>query len=362
MTPEEKLFRKSEKRRVLLTGLNIPDARNLKQYLFAKRIKNIDTVKDTGDAIDKLQLLSYHFILLYIDAHGGKEMMDGMLESHRYDKTPIFLFSKTPDVFKGTYANKKAIIRYCHAPVNIAEFEKEIIYVMLSVKFERSVVGKISEAMDHYTKGCDAYDEHELEKAKEEIRSCLKGDPSFVSGFIKMAEILIDLEDCDCALRVLIRAKELEPNNSKIHFLIAIAELKRGKNEAANAAFKEALRNDPRNVHLLTDIGNALMNENMIDEAIKYYELAKTKMPGYVYIYNRIGIALSRTGRFDKAEEQFNKALQIDENDAGIYFNMGTMWQRRKDNDKAKMFFKKSLEMDPDLAEARDMLKRLVTV
>ncbi len=362
MTPEEKLFRKSEKRRVLLAGFNIPDAKHLKKYLFSRKIKNVDEVKNTDDALDKLQLLSYHFILLYMDAHGGKEMMDEMLESHRYDKTPIFLFSKSSDVFKGTYASRKAIIRYCSTPVNIAEFEKEIIYVMLKEKFERSLVGKISEAMDHYTKGCRAYDEDELEEAKEEIRLCLKEDPNFISGFIKMAEILIDMEDCDCALRVLTRAKEFEPNNSKIYFLIAIAELKSGKKEAANAAFKEAIKNDPRNVHLIIDIGNAFMDEGMIDEAIEYYELAKTRVPEYVYIYNRLGIALSRAGRFEKAEEQYNKALQIDENDAGIYFNMGTMWQRRNDTAKARKFFKKSLEMDPDLAEAKDMLKRLVTV
>lgn len=359
MTPEEKLFKKNEKRRVLLTGFNPPDAKHIKTYLYSKRIKNVDEIKDPEQAKVKLELLAYHFILIYLDAMGGKELLDHMIETNRFSKTLIFGFSKSSEVFKGAYAKMKIIGIFCDVPINIGKFEKELISAMLTVKFERNQIGKISEAMDHYTKGCRAWHNEKNEEAKEEFRLCLKADPTFLPGFIKMGETLIDMKDYPAARRVLQKALSLEKDNSTTLFLIGLIDIAEGGKDAPLDSFDKAIKADPDNVHLITDIGNALIDQNMIDEAIKYFEMAKTKSPEYVYIYNTIAISFSKAGRFNEAEEEYKKALALDDEDAGVHFNIGTMWKRRDDPKKAIEYFKKSLELDPELKEAREMIKLL---
>lgn len=358
MAIEEKLFIKNGKCRFLFVGFNAPEFKRIKTFLYEKHLTCVTEERDGKGAWEKLELSSFHFIMIDVAPNHNEDVLEKLVESQRFAKTPIFVFSNFPDIYRNSHSGKKIIARYFKKPINLTELETELVSIFKNEHIERNLVGR-PQLLEHYTRGCNAYANDRLEEAKEEIRLCLKGDPMFIDGYVKMAEILIEQKEYDTALRVLQKAKEIEPENARTLYFIGLLEARRNNQEAAQDAFGKAIEMEPNNVQMITDIGNVCLEHNWIDEALKFFNSAKTKAPDFLYLYNRIGIALSRASRFEEAEEEYNKALGIDEKDAGVYFNLGMLWLRRNDKKKAAENFNKSLDLDATLTEAKEMLKKL---
>ena len=360
-TEQDKLYKKYGKSKFFLVGFGAPEIKHFKTYLYNKRLKDVTEEKDPEIAWEKVDLSSYHFVLINLDSSGNDMFLERLVESNRFTKTPIFSFSKTNEVYKNSYANRTMNGLFLKMPINLAEFENELVAVMGKGGFERNQINGMSQTMAHYTKGCTAYLADNLETAKEEIRLSLKEDPNYIDAYIKMGEILIDMEDSDTAMRVLKAAIKLDPKNVRVLYLIGILDLNAKNFDDARKAFDKGVELEPDNVQYIVDIGNEYMDLNMIDDALHFFNMAKSKAPEFLYIYNRIGIALSRAGRFDEAEEEYGKALEIDDKDAGIYFNMGMLECRRDNKEKAAEHFKKTLTIDAGIAEAKQMLEKIST-
>lgn len=358
-TEQDKLFQKHHKHKFFLVGFGAPEVKHFKTYFYNKRFKDVIDEKDPEVAWEKVDLTSFHFVLINLNASGQDMFLERLVESNRFTKTPIFSFSRSPKVYSNRYAKRKMNGIYLKMPINLAEFETELVAVMERGEFERNQINSMSQTLEHYTKGCTAYLAGDLDTAKEEIRLTLKDDPNNVDAFIKMGEILIDMENSEAAVRVLKAAAQLDPNNVRVLYLLGVLELKIEKFDDARATFDKGAELEPDNVQFLADIGNKYLDLNMIDDALHFFNLAKSQAPEFLYIYNRIGIALSRAGRFDEAEQEYGKALEIDDQDAGIYFNMGMLECRRDNKEKAAEHFKKTLTIDAGLAEAKQMLEKI---
>ena len=358
-TEQDKLFQKYGKCKFFLVGFGGPEVKHIKTYLYDKGFTDVTEEKDPEEAWEKVDLSSYHFVLINLDASGNDTFLERLVESNRFTKTPIFSFSKSKDVYVNSYAKRIMTGIFLTMPINLTEFENRLTAVLKNGGFERNQVNGMSQTMEHYTKGCTAYLADDLETAKEEIRLCLKEDPNNIEAYIKMGEILIEMEDHETALRVLKAAARLDPKNARILYLLGILDLKSEKFDNARKTFDKGVELDPDNVQFIMDIGNKYMDLNMIDDALHFFNMAKSKAPEFLYIYNRIGIALSRAGRFDEAENEYGKALDIDDKDAGIYFNMGMLECRRDNKEKAAEHFKKTLTIDAGLVEAKQMLEKI---
>ncbi|MBI5179359.1 MAG: tetratricopeptide repeat protein [Nitrospinae bacterium] len=359
MTPEEKLYLKHEKARFLFVGFNPPELKLIKAWLHAKHLTNIVDVRGADDAWSKMDLSAFHFIFITVDSDANEALFDRMVDSHRFPHTPLFVFSRSPEVYQHSYAKRNLMGRYCHLPVNMNEVEKQLLATMQEGKVEKSQIGQLAGAMHFYNDGCKNLLAGNLAGAKENFRLALKEDPKLLDGFLKMGETLIDQEDYDTALRVLEKAHQIAPDDARAPFLTGRAFFEKGDEKRAVEEFEKALAMEKNNVKMIMDIGNLFLEKNRIDEALSYFNMAKDKSPDFLYIYNRIGIALSRAGRFDEAEQTYNHALAIDKEDAGLYFNIGMMWHRRQNDPKSVEFFKKAVELDPFMKEAREMLAKV---
>jgi cytochrome c-type biogenesis protein CcmH/NrfG len=82
---------------------------------------------------------------------------------------------------------------------------------------------------------------------------------------------------------------------------------------------KNILRDDPKNLNALIELGNA------------YFD----------------------TDQFDKAIESYSRALEIDPQNADVRTDLGIMYRRKKDFDRAIIEFKKAAELDSQHANSR---------
>ena len=146
------------------------------------------------------------------------------------------------------------------------------------------------------------------------------------------------------------RLRRLVPGRaSSDPFVRGTRELERGRLDAAEAAFTEALgpaatvaqiaavRNkpaivaihrldrdgaidqlilaceaDPRSVAAITTLGNLLLEDGDVDEAIAHYEYALLIDDGYAPAYHNLGVALHRTGRRGEAVRMLRKATRLE--------------------------------------------------
>jgi len=357
----EKLFKQHEKKSLFVIGFSYTEFKVVKGFLLGHKITNITNSQEGESLWDKLELASFHFILINTEEDENKDLLNRLIESNRFNKTPMFVFSKLPDVSKASYGKRKMIGRFCSLPLNIGEFEKKLIDVLKKENIERSSVCGLNDDLVNYHKVCNDYVAGRYDNAKKEMVEYIKTHPDFEDAYIKMAEIMIAQSDLNHAKKVLQKAAGLDANDSRIPLLYGKIAAMENNKKLAHSSFGLALKGDPNNAQMLSEMGDTCLEHGWNDDAIDYFNKAKDSSPEYLYIYNRMGIALSREERFDEAQEQYNQALSIDENDAGVHFNLGMLEKRRGNKEEAINYFKKVLEFDSSIHEAKEMIEKLLS-
>lgn len=91
-----------------------------------------------------------------------------------------------------------------------------------------------------------------------------------------------------------------------------VAYVQRGDRAAALAAFSAALDADPRCVPALTNIGNLLLEDGALDEAIVHYEAALRLDDDYALAHLSLGVAYKRLGRRGDAVRELRRAHRLE--------------------------------------------------
>jgi tetratricopeptide (TPR) repeat protein len=91
-----------------------------------------------------------------------------------------------------------------------------------------------------------------------------------------------------------------------------LAFLQRRDRAAAIAAFVEALAEDGRCAPVVVNIGNLLLEDGVLDDAVAHYEAALRFDAAYAPAQLNIGIAYKRLGRHADAVRAFRRAAQLE--------------------------------------------------
>jgi predicted O-linked N-acetylglucosamine transferase (SPINDLY family) len=100
------------------------------------------------------------------------------------------------------------------------------------------------------------------------------------------------------------------------------------------------------------NLGNALMGQGKLDEAIAAYRRAIRSKPDYAAAYTTLGIALAGQGKFDEAIAAYRRAIGIKPDLAEAYPNLGNVLMDQGKLDEAIAAYRRAIGIKPDLAEA----------
>jgi cytochrome c-type biogenesis protein CcmH/NrfG len=132
-------------------------------------------------------------------------------------------------------------------------------------------------------------------------------------------------------------------------------------NEQDLQVYRDILKNDPKNVHAATELGNRLYDAGRYADAIVYYRQALAGDPRNIGVSTDLATAIWYTGDPDGALEQFQQSLAIDPTHAQTLFNLGIVKsQGKNDNKGAVEAWEKLLASNPGYPEA-ERVKRLLT-
>ena len=93
---------------------------------------------------------------------------------------------------------------------------------------------------------------------------------------------------------------------------LAVIAIRRGQRPRAIEELVAALEADPRSAAAITTIGNLLLEDGSVDEAIAHYEYALIVDDGYAPAYHNFGVALHRSGRKAEAVRMLRKATRLE--------------------------------------------------
>jgi len=101
-------------------------------------------------------------------------------------------------------------------------------------------------------------------------------------------------------------------------------------------------------------VGNSLLNQNKVDEAIDHFQKALALEPESATFRVGLGAAYCKTGRVNEAIIQFQKALEIKPKLAEAHYDLGYSLVQMGRVDEAVIHFQKALEIEPDFAAVHD--------
>jgi len=120
------------------------------------------------------------------------------------------------------------------------------------------------------------------------------------------------------------------------------------------------LKSDPKNLDLLTSVGNVYYDAQQYPVAIDYYTRALQVNPSDAAVRTDMATAYWYTGNADKAIEEFNQALIYAPNNANTLFNLGLVkWQGKHDGAGAIGDWNKLLATNPSY-EAKDKVQQML--
>ncbi len=113
---------------------------------------------------------------------------------------------------------------------------------------------------------------------------------------------------------------------------------------SSQTKLQRAQEKDPKYQY---NLGLFHLNQNNVDEAVKYFVKALSQDTRYYLAWNALGLAHSMKGRLDESVKAYQRCLEVSPQFTEAHNNLGAVYQEMKLLDKAEEEFSKAL-LDPN--------------
>jgi len=120
--------------------------------------------------------------------------------------------------------------------------------------------------------------------------------------------------------------------------------------------WRRVLSVDPKSSVAHNNLGNALLREGKVDEAIPYYRHAVELDPTYAAAHHNLAYALASNGKLEEAIQRYRQALHLGLPHAEAYHNLGNALFKEGKVDEAIQYYRQALEIKPAFVDAHDSL------
>jgi len=163
----------------------------------------------------------------------------------------------------------------------------------------------------------------------------------------------------DWAIKSYEEAIKLEPANPYLYTELGQAYLAKNETEKAREQFQKALelKSDYAPAHF--QIANISVLEGKTAEAIEKMEMAKTLSPLDVGLAFQLGVLYYNDKQYDKAKAEFERAVSLNENYSNARYFLGLICDRENEKTEAISQFEKIAGLNPDNEEVKQILANL---
>ncbi len=125
--------------------------------------------------------------------------------------------------------------------------------------------------------------------------------------------------------------------------------LRDGRPAEAEKAFRECLKDDPKNPEVLDGLGVSMLMQARYKDSLVPFDKAVALAPENGAYRNNRGVALMELGQFKAAQDDFTVAAASQNSDDRLSatINLGRLWQREGDYAAAEAEFSAAIARDP---------------
>jgi tetratricopeptide (TPR) repeat protein len=123
--------------------------------------------------------------------------------------------------------------------------------------------------------------------------------------------------------------------------------------------YKKATELAPYYAEFANKLGTSLMAQQKTQEAINVFSNILKENPKFVKALNNMGYAKLITGNSTEAETLYNKALQLDPDDEPLLMNIAGLHIYKKEYKQAKLVLNTIIKKNPNNAQAKAVLQQL---
>jgi tetratricopeptide (TPR) repeat protein len=194
------------------------------------------------------------------------------------------------------------------------------------------------QATEFYRVANEAYaqmaGEH-MPEAVELFRKAVVLDPDDAAVHFAMATALSKVGREHEAVEQYRQACVLDPNNAEWLASLAVSLAVNGDMDGAIESWRKSLAIDPANATVESDMGAALFQSGKQEEGIATVRKALEIDPKLASAHKALGLALVQTGQMDEAVDELQKAVDLMPDSAEYRFNLGFALGMRGDTAKA---------------------------
>ncbi|MGD8887670.1 MAG: tetratricopeptide repeat protein [Desulfobacterales bacterium] len=140
------------------------------------------------------------------------------------------------------------------------------------------------------------------------------------------------------------------------HNNLGFALAERGLDEEAIRHYIEALRLEPEFGKAHMNLANALARQGKLQDAMPHYAEAIRIEPTSPRAHSNMGVALAEQGRYEEAINYYNEALRLQPRSALAHNNLGEALARQRKFQEATQHFNEALRLQPRYAKAHNNL------
>ena len=122
-------------------------------------------------------------------------------------------------------------------------------------------------------------------------------------------------------------------------------------------AIKVTDKKYPNFVAVHNNLGNALVAEGKIEEAISHYKMAIKLNPDFADAYNNLGNVLFYAKMTEEAIDYYKEAIRIRPSFAGAHYNLGNALVQKGEVKEAVHHFRETVRLKPDFIAAQKNLE-----
>jgi tetratricopeptide (TPR) repeat protein len=155
----------------------------------------------------------------------------------------------------------------------------------------------------------------------------------------------------DLALKALITASALDPNDAEIRWNLGTVRRQTGDLPGAIADLEAAVKLKGNDAQYVNNLGVAYRHANRLDDAIKAFQKAIALAPDNASFHFDLAVVYRRQtaknpDMIPQAIAEYEKATSLDPGNAEGWFDLGFMYRQDHQNDKAIAAFNKYLELN----------------
>jgi tetratricopeptide (TPR) repeat protein len=141
----------------------------------------------------------------------------------------------------------------------------------------------------------------------------------------------------------------LDPRNSRAENNLGLILETEGKPAAAMEAYGKAIawqeQNSPLGEQPYVNLGNLLMEQGQMKEAIEPLEKAVALAPNNAFCHMTLGVYYRKAGQMEPAQRELVRATQLEPDNAVAHYQLGRLYKEIHDLDRAKVEFDRTREL-----------------